>query len=194
MSHIRRLVYTEATRSPGNLLAHLRYFVNVLSIGITTKVLRFLREHPRLSCLGRFKYLLLSLFFAVAFLLGLNSANVDVMLDKEQASQFKGVFILAVGKARFFGGGVEICPDADASQRRLAVSIYHNLTIHKMALEVLKGVARLTRPAFSKRVLVSTAYIAAARSDELVEADGEIIGRLPASASIAPRYLTLLVN
>lgn len=184
----------ETTKLLGNSLPHFRCFLNVLSIGITTKVLRFLQEHSQFSRLGRFKYLFLTVFFSMAFLFGLNAVSVDVMLDKEQALQFKDVFILAVGKAKFFGGGVKICPDADVSQKKLAVSIYFNLTICKIALEVLKSITKITKPAFSKGVLVDAIHISTARNDELIEADGEIVGRLPANVSLAPRYLTLLVN
>jgi YegS/Rv2252/BmrU family lipid kinase len=162
------------------------HFVNVAGLGFDAFVCdrRLRKERGG----GRFHYLAEALRALPAY----RPVRTRIVLPTEVRSH--EVFLMAVGIGAYYGGGMRICPRAQMDDGLLAVTLVEPLP----TLRALRSIPRLYRGAFEKIPEVSQF-----RTDRievngdgplLVTCDGEVVGEAPASFSIRPNCLRVVVR
>lgn len=159
-----------------------RYFANIAEAGIGAVVVDRARTLPR--WLGPSVY-----FFAFWMRLpGFRRPSVVVETDGER---WEGVMInLVVANATTFGGGMRVAPGADPSDGLFDVQIHAGTKIDYVTgiPKVYKG-THLPHPRIIQRRAARVTV--RANPETVVEADGEVLGRTPATFEIVPRALRL---
>ena len=165
-----------------------RHFINVASFGFSSAVAtRANASSKRLG--GRIAFIAATLRVLIAH------DNVDVWLSIDGGPrQRRRLLMAAIGNGRFFGGGMNICPEArlddgaldlvtvgDYSRTEVVSRIGHLYAGTHLELEEIEG-ARITR--LSVEPVEAEARIP-------VELDGETPGFLPATFEVLPGALRL---
>ena len=175
-----------------------RLFATVLACGLDSKVNERANRMRRPRGSSRYTLALLAEllpFRAPAFRLDLDGAE-----PFEQRCM-----LIAVGNGPSYGGGMRICPQADPQDGRFQVTVVGEVrktTLLRIFPRVFKG-GHVRHPAVavhtaSRIVLSGPAGAESAdppqAADEVsIWADGEYIGRLPATLMVAPGALTAFV-
>jgi diacylglycerol kinase (ATP) len=172
-----------------------RYFLGVASFGMSGEVIERVRASGlRLLPVTRSRWLSGKISYGVATLqttLKSPSTTVHVQLDEQQERRFR-VANLCVANARYFGGGMKIAPDAKLNDGRFDIITIGDLG----ALKILANAPRLymgkhlsMRQVHHRLAARVTARPAKEDALVLIEVDGELPGRLPATFEILPRAL-----
>jgi len=177
-----------------------RYFLGVASFGMSTDIIERVKEKgsPKLRGArtgGRLKG---KLSFAVATVqstLSSPTASVFVQLDDRRERRLC-VSNLCVANARYFGGGMKVAPDA-----LLDDGLFDIITINEMgALKIIANAHKLYRGTHLEmeqvqqtRARIVTARPARKNEEVMIEIDGELPGRLPATFEIQPRALSVRI-
>ena len=106
--------------------------------------------------------------------------------------------LVAVGNTTTYGGGMQICPRADATDGWLDVTIIHPVSRRKL-LQLLPQMysGRFARDACVEQVRARAVRIDGEAADGaplVTFGDGERIGEAPADATVAAKVLPLLVS
>jgi diacylglycerol kinase family enzyme len=172
-----------------------RYFLGVASFGMSGKVIERVKKGgtswlpaARSRAVGG------RLSFALATLqttLSKTSTKAFVQIDEGPERRLT-VVNLCVANARYFGGGMNIAPEAKLNDGRLDVVVIGDMG----ALEILANSPRLYlgKHLHLEQVHHKQARYLSARpvnKDEKIalEVDGELLGRLPATFEILPKAL-----
>lgn len=172
-----------------------RFFVNVASLGMGGLVARYVDEGPR--ALGP------TLTYLGASLRSLAEGTVgrltcEFVADGERRIEHVDTRILAVCNGRYFGGGMNLAPNAELDDGLFDVVLLRG----GARLPVLSALAAVYRGRHLTHTAVQTWRVSElnVRLDDereadrfLVEADGEWIGRLPVSIRVLPKALRVLV-
>lgn len=172
-----------------------RHFLGVASFGMSTDIIERVKEKDAPGLIGaRTGWLKGKLSFAVATMQSTLSApetSVFVQLD-DQRERRVSVSNLCIANARYFGGGMKVAPDALLDDGRFDVVVIGELG----ALKILTNAHKLYRGTHleMEQVQQTRARIVKARparknEEVMIEIDGELPGRLPASFEILPRAL-----
>ncbi|MDA0667435.1 MAG: diacylglycerol kinase family lipid kinase [Planctomycetota bacterium] len=164
-----------------------KYFLNAADFGIGAKVVERLQKRSRLLS-GKSSYLWQTLRTLVTF----KNPKVTMEIDGEAVGP-KTILTVVVANSRYFGGGMCIAPAAKIDDGLLNLVQVGDLgRIEAMRrLQETFGGERIDHP----NVHYSTCKIIRAESPSRVpiEADGELIGFLPASFEIIPHSLKILL-
>jgi len=164
-----------------------KYFLNAADFGIGAKVVERLQKRSRLLP-GKSSYLWQTLRTLVTF------RNPEVQLEIDGAAlDPKTVITVVVANSRYFGGGMCIAPDAkidDGLLNLVQVGDLGRIEALRRLQETFGG-QRIEHP----NVRYSTCKTIHAESSSRVpiEADGELVGFLPASFEIVPQALKVLL-
>lgn len=164
-----------------------RHFVNVASCGITAVVAGHVNRSAK-PLGGRLAYKLAT----ARALLGWGAPRVRWRADGG-AWQETALTALSVCNGRFFGGGVMVAPEARLDDGLLDVTVWSgfgllDFLVHQPKIYDGRHVALpKTRTLRAREVEVEPLDGA----EVLLEADGELPGRLPARFSVLPGALTL---
>jgi YegS/Rv2252/BmrU family lipid kinase len=165
-----------------------RAFVNIASFGVSGRIDRLVNESPKWIG-GRAAFALGSLRAMSTY------RNAPVTIRVDGTPWYEGrVVVGAIANGRFFGGGMQVAPEADPTDGRFDVVVLGDLTF----AESLRVGPKLYagKHLGSPRVLSTRGTIVeAAPLDDrpvYVDADGETPGRLPLRATIAPGALRFL--
>ncbi|HYH87281.1 MAG TPA: diacylglycerol kinase family protein [Pyrinomonadaceae bacterium] len=169
-----------------------RFFVNVASFGIGGEVIRRVKDRASLPA-GASRFLGGKLSFAAAAMqaaLTFEKPTVRVSIDGGRESRL-AVTNFCVANARYFGGGMKIAPTAklgDGLFDVVAVGDLSTLTILTNSYRLYLGThlgMQDVHHALARRVCARPV------ADEVVmlELDGEIVGKLPATFEILPAAL-----
>ena len=163
-----------------------RFFVNVASFGFSSAVAA--RANVSSKAFGA------KVAFLGATVATLASyQNVEVLLELDGAAPIRRTLMLgALGKGRFFGGGMKICPGAELASGAFFLVLVGDLG----KFEVLANLPRLfagTHVSLEDVRTASVRTLSASPADPAVEIslelDGETPGRLPATFEILPAAL-----
>lgn len=173
------------------------HFLGVASFGMSTDIIGRVKNGSSGVLAGASSgWLKGKLSFAVATVQSTLSApatSVIVQLDDDRERRLT-VSNLCVANARYFGGGMKVAPHAILDDGRFDVVTIGDLG----ALKILTNAHRLYRGTHlsMEQVQQARARIVQARparkNDEvMIEIDGELPGRLPATFEIRPRALSV---
>jgi len=172
-----------------------RHFLGIASFGMSAEIIQRVkrgRSQWRRDNRGRFMSGRLS--FGIAMMqtaLKSSPARVVIQLDDEREQHLK-VANLCIANARYFGGGMKIAPDARLNDGKFDVVSIGDLG----TVKILANAPRLYAGAHlgMDQVAHTHARKVVARPDNgeeeiLLELDGELPGKLPATFQIVPRAL-----
>jgi YegS/Rv2252/BmrU family lipid kinase len=169
---------------------HTAYFLNVASLGVSGLVTKLVNEGPRLLG-GRISFLLATLRALGRY----RPQRVALRIDGQPF--YEGPLTLATAaNGRFFGGGMEIAPEARLDDGLLDVVVVSGLKRR----ELLRRLPRLYRGThlevpgvfFARCRRLDAVPLPAASGPVFTEVDGEPLGVLPASYEVLPGAVTLL--
>jgi YegS/Rv2252/BmrU family lipid kinase len=177
-----------------------RHFVNVASCGLGGEVLRRVKGAgatplaARGASLlgGRASYALASAQAALSF----ENPRLRVRLDDQPEKRII-VASFCVANARYFGGGMKIAPDAkltDGLFDVVAIGDLDALSIFTNAHRLYLGThLRMSQVHHTRARRVSVSVADESGVEVLLEVDGELVGRLPATFEVLPRALRVRV-
>jgi diacylglycerol kinase (ATP) len=163
-----------------------RYFINSAGIGFDAETVAFTQKLPKF--LGGTLPYLTGLF--CSFLGYRNKAITLIIGDKTENAR---ILTLVVANGGYFGGGMHIAPGAKVDDSLLDVVTIGNISkigLLKALPSVYKG-THLSHPLV--RLERATRISVESKRKCLVQADGEILGEGPASFSIIPGALSLVI-
>lgn len=161
-----------------------RLFVNIAEVGYGAEVARRASHYP--SSLGRFRYLV----GAYGALRSLRREDATVRVGGLELSV--PLVDLVVANCRFFGGGMQVAPQAEPDDGKLDVQVFtgHRAQVMLLTPKIYGG-RHLPHPHIlqyrSAQVAVEP------QAPLLVEADGEVLGLAPATFSVLAGALALKV-
>jgi len=106
------------------------------------------------------------------------------------------IFTVAIANGRFFGGGMRVAPDARLDDGLLTVTALGDLTRWEamaLAPALYSGAHVYDPKVWVRDATRVVAEPAQGDGDVLLDIDGEPLGRLPATFTVAPRALPVLV-
>ena len=170
-----------------------RLFLNIASFGVTARIAHALEEYPQLKRhAGALAFGLATVRAGVSYAPDLVEARVD-----EHAPESGPVAAMAIANGAWFGGGMHVAPTARIDDGRFEVVRFGDIARSDfvVSLPLLYKGTHYAHPKVTVSqgagVFAAPAGGPAARAVE-IEADGEIVGRLPARFTVRPAALTLL--
>jgi YegS/Rv2252/BmrU family lipid kinase len=166
------------------------YFVNIASLGISGLTTELVNQAPK-GLGGRVSFLVGTLRSIASY----RAADHPVELRLDGEVIHKGPLVLAAAaNGRYFGGGMQVAPDARPDDGLLDVVVVPGLSKLRLLAElprIYRGTHIGVGGVLSQRgrVLEATPL---GGEPPWVEIDGEPLGRLPARIEILPGALTLV--
>jgi diacylglycerol kinase (ATP) len=163
-----------------------RYFLNAADVGIGATVVR--RAEGGLRLAGGTANFLLA---AVVSLLTHRNSAVRMSIDGGPVESIR-VRTIAIANGRFFGGGMQVAPDAQPDDGLLDVVVIGDVSlwlgVRSLPLLYRGRHGRLPQVRFARARSISI------ESDDAigVEADGELVGGTPVRFEVVPSALDLL--
>lgn len=176
-----------------------RCFLNIASFGISGRVVDRVREKnmrwvPTLRA-GLLGGKLAYAAAAVEAIVSTTNPIVQIRLDK-QIERRLTMANLCVANARYFGGGMKIAPEAKLNDGLLdvvAIGDLSALAIFTNAYRIYLGTHLGMQQVHHTRARHISIRPADSSAEIEVEADGELLGRLPATFEIQPHGLRVRV-
>lgn len=168
--------------------AGVRYFLLMAGIGFDAEVTRRV-EAGRLK---RFGLKMFGFFLAVGTL-AFTERPVRISIRREGQRRATSALMMIIGNTRLYGGALTFTPRAVADDGWLDVAIMGGGgLLYRVGVFVR---ALLRRPVRGPRVRYQRVRSIRVESDPPlpVQVDGELIGRLPMTFSVAPQALTVIV-
>ena len=161
-------------------------FANVASAGMSGAIAQRANETTK-ALGGKASYL----WATLAVFSGWRASEVELEVDDERRSG--RMFDVVVANGRFFGGGMEICPEAEPDDGLLDVLTIGDVTKRDLATTMPK-IYRGTHLPHPKAELLRGAVVTISSVDTLpIELDGEQPGTTPVRIDVLPRALRLRV-
>jgi diacylglycerol kinase (ATP) len=164
-----------------------RYFVNSAGIGIDAAVVAATEKLPKYFG-GTIPYLV----GLVRSFIGYHNKPVIFRIGTGPAEKSR-VLSMVVANGRYFGGGMQIAPQAKLDDKLFDIVIindFSKIELIKNISKVYKG-THLSHP--KVRLEKNTGITIESTQKFLLHADGEILGEGPVSFSLLPQALSLLV-
>ena len=168
-----------------------RAFINVASVGISSDIDGRVEHGPKWLG-GKAAFYLAT----ISATLGYRNVPVELKLDGE--SWYRGpTYVTAIANGQYFGGGMQIAPDAAPDDGWLDVVCLGDLSRSaavSLSAKIYSG-AHLGTPGIQSRRARHVEVHALRPSDSvLVDVDGETPGYLPLSARIIPGAWQMVVD
>ncbi len=175
-----------------------RYFVNVASIGMGSRVVERVESSSSWLPVNGSTALGGNLAYATAAaqtVLSFTKPEVSIQIDDKPPRRFR-ILNLCVANARYFGGGMKIAPEAKLNDGLLDVVVVGDLsaaTVFANAYRLYLGTHLGMQQVAHTRAERITVCPAAKNRVVSIEVDGELAGHLPATFEILPRALKIRV-
>ena len=161
-----------------------RYYINTAGLGFASDVAERTRRFKRLG--GTMPFLIAFSAVFVPYKAKDTVINIDGQMRQERS------LLITVNNGRYFGGGMKIAPDADASDGFLDIITIKD--VNKLRLlynfpKLYKG----THTTHPKVNVYKAKCVDVQTSDSLLlQLDGEVVGEAPASFSIIPSAIRVI--
>jgi YegS/Rv2252/BmrU family lipid kinase len=165
-----------------------RYFLMMAGIGFDAEVARRVERGP----LKRFGLKMLDYIAAVG-VLGVTAEPADLRIQIGGRQRRERALMVIIGNTRLYGGAMTFTQRAVADDGALDVVVIGSGGLaHRIGV---LGRAFLRRPSAGPRVryLRAQAIRVESRRAEPVQVDGEVIGHLPMTFTVAPRALRVIL-
>ena len=163
-----------------------RFFLNAAGLGLDGEVVETVRKNLRF-CRGTIPYVLGLLRALAAF------HNKDVTLYIDDGSEDLRVCSVVIANGAYFGSGMKVAPEADVSDGLFEVIVVGDIG----KLELLRAFPRIykgTHVTHPKVRMQRASQIRIESPDRvLIQADGELLGEVPATFRILPSALSVAV-
>jgi diacylglycerol kinase (ATP) len=162
-----------------------RYYVNVAGAGFDSEVNAYANRMRRIK--GKAKYVVATF----ALLPGFKAGQFHVVVDGEER-ELPGMLI-AVGNGVSYGGGMKVCPTAVPDDGLIDLCVIGDISkfdFIKTFPKVFKG-THIEHPKVT--VLRGKSVTISAERTLQVFADGEHVGTLPATFTVVPQSLSVVV-
>lgn len=162
-----------------------RFFVNAAGVGFDASVVEATEHLPK-AFGGTIPYLtgLIRTLFTYQ--------NRSIVLRTDNRLEMKRVLSVVLANGRYFGGGMNIAPDAHLDDGLLDMIIVGDIG----KLELLKALPMVYRGTHGKHSKVSIEKVVGISIDSekhlLVHADGELLGKTPAKFWLIPAALNMV--
>jgi YegS/Rv2252/BmrU family lipid kinase len=166
-----------------------RWFVNIASFGLSGAVIDAIERARLTRMLGA-----RTAFFIHSWreLRRFEGRRVLLRLDEGEPIE-ECISVTAVANCRYFGGGMQIAPHADPADGQLEIIVQRqNPPVRLTEMRLVYSGRHLAHPSVRAMRCRSLSVRPADGRTVLLEVDGELPGRLPATFSVAPNALTLL--
>ena len=163
-----------------------RFFINAAGLGLDGEVVETVLKNPRF-CRGTIPYVLGMLRALAAF------HNKDVSLRIDDNSEDLRICSVVIANGAYFGSGMKVTPEADVSDGLFEVMVVGDIG----KLELLRTFPRIYRGTHVTHPKVRTERATQIRIESLdrvlIQADGELLGEIPATFRILPSALSVAV-
>ncbi len=166
------------------------YFDNVASFGMSGIVDKVV-NHSKISRMT--KKINGTVAFAISALIAiLTFKNKKIQLEIDgKVHKNLTINLVAIANAKYFGGGMKIAPSAELDNGVFDIIVYEDIGKMKMILnnrDVYSGshIGKDKILSFKGKKITATCD-----EEVLVEADGELLGKLPATFEIVPSVINL---
>ena len=178
-----RVDYTDDEGRPAS-----RYFINVGEVGVGARVVEIANRSSKVLG-GKLTFMLASL----RALSGWRDLPVRAWFDEEPGHDLS-VTTLAVANGRYFGGGMLVAPDARLDDGLFHVTIWSGFTLADFVLKSgsMYDGSHLRLQGTRTRTARTVRLEPAGAAEVGIEADGERLGRLPATFTVLPGALGLV--
>ncbi|MDX1569820.1 MAG: diacylglycerol kinase family lipid kinase [Xanthomonadales bacterium] len=170
-----------------------RYFSNSASMGLSGRVCDYVNRHTLTKRLGgRIAFHLA----AVRSLIGYRNAQVTLQAEDADIDQSVAVNTVAIMNGPFFGGGMQVAPDAQTRDGVLDVVVLGDFGFWE-AVRSMPMIYDGSHVGHEKVSRFRSRRIRAAPIDDsevLLEIDGEGPGRLPAEFRVLPGAINLVIG
>lgn len=177
---VGRLRYVDTEGQPA-----LRYFINVAGFGIGGLVDRYVNRSSK-ALGGKISFALATLRAAAAY----KNATVRLLLDGAPAKEGR-IYNVAVANGRFFGGGMQVAPNAELDDGLFDVVTLGDFGFGDLllrGLDIYSG-KHLRNPKVTVERVRRLEAIPQDGVEVLLDVDGEALGRLPATFELLPGAL-----
>jgi YegS/Rv2252/BmrU family lipid kinase len=160
------------------------YFHNVCSLGLTDLAAEVVNASPNLKKLGGTMAFLLS---GIQAIVKHKPPKVQIVVDSLELGEFS-VNVMAIANGSYFGGGMKIAPYAKMDDGLFDVLLFTDLS--RPELLAYNGLIYSGSHLKIDKVKQMTGSVIQLKSEEQsirIEADGEILGKLPATCSVLPK-------
>ncbi|NLH50959.1 MAG: diacylglycerol kinase family lipid kinase [Myxococcales bacterium] len=167
----------------------IRYFINIASFGIGGEVDE--RVNHTTKVFGGFASFA---WGALSAMIGYKNKKVRVILDDQKDLGEQAVFSVAVANGRFFGGGMQMAPQADLSDGLFDVVVIGDISLWEKITQMPK-IYQATHLGHPKIQLHHARKIVAITEETvLLDVDGEAPGRLPATFAVCPGAIRIKIH
>lgn len=163
---------------------HTRYFVNIAGLGFDAAVCAALERGAK----NKASYLL----SVLRTLAGHRAQPVRVHADGALAHEGPAMMV-AICNGRFFGGGMRVAPEADASDGLLDVVVLGAMSRVEFLLNFPRVYAGTHLTHSKVRLIRARSVRVESPQPLLLEAEGELLGEAPVSARILPGALRVML-
>jgi len=168
-----------------------RIFINIASFGISGEVDEEVnRSSKRFG--GRLTFMLATAKVGLRF----KGKRIRIVFDGAESSSLEtNISTVAVANGRFFGGGMKVAPNAEIDDGRFdVVAIGEMGTLESMwkGRHLYSG-RHLDLDNVSERRATTVYAESADGQDVMLDVDGEVPGMLPATFTVMPQALSLIV-
>ena len=165
-----------------------RFFVNVAEVGVGARVVEIVNQSSKVLG-GKLTFMMASL----RALVGWRDLAVRASFDGG-ALEDLSVTTLAIANGRYFGGGMMVAPDAKMDDGLFHVTIWSGLQLKHFILYsgAMYDGSHLRLKSTTTRTARTVRLEPGGSEPVGIEADGERLGRLPATFTILPGALQLV--
>lgn len=176
----------KATVTGTDGLDHIRFFLNVASLGLSAQTAQLLEKQKKSHKMAYF-------WTALKALIGFHPQTIRLIADKEPIV-YPDLSLLAIANGQYFGGGMQIAPGAridDGYFEQVAVCNMGVFFFLRHGLKVYKGQhVHLPQVSAQRSRVVK---VEAPKEPVPIELDGEPFGCLPARFEMLTKAIPLVI-
>jgi diacylglycerol kinase (ATP) len=164
----------------------IRYCINITDVGLGAEVAKRVNE-------GNKTYGPNLAFFAATLISFFEYKRKKIKIEADEFSWSGNILLTALANGKYFGSGLGIAPHAVVDDGKIAITLVGNVSL----FDYLKNLVRIRKclPVNHPEVKyfqTDSCYIEPIGKECLIEADGEMIGKIPLRATVLHNEIKFL--